>query len=136
MAIINVRILAKIFVSNDDGEILLLQRSVNDESRALSWDLPGGNVDYNENPNQTVLRELSEETGLVVNDSRIQSVGFETQPQYMIVLLFMGFTESTRVVLSTEHEKYKWVKPELVANTDILESIKKAALGLASQPEL
>ena len=46
-----------------DGRILLCRLSA-DEVEAGAWTLPGGGVEFGEHPDQTVLRELEEESGL------------------------------------------------------------------------
>jgi 8-oxo-dGTP diphosphatase len=133
MAIINVRLLAKIFVINDQGEILLLQRSATDDRRPLGWDLPGGNVEHNEDPNIAVLRELKEEAGLTASDSQVFYVGTETENHYIVTLLYKGTAESFDVILSFEHEQFKWIKPEDIVNFDMPEKYVKSALLLAAQ---
>ena len=47
-----------------DGRLLLLRRSI--EPYAGWWDLPGGFMEIDETPEETVLREVREETGLEV----------------------------------------------------------------------
>ena len=46
-----------------DGRILLCRLSA-DEVEAGAWTLPGGGVEFGEHPDDTVLRELEEESGL------------------------------------------------------------------------
>jgi 8-oxo-dGTP diphosphatase len=133
MAIISVRLLAKIFVVNDQGEILLLQRSATDDRRPLGWDLPGGNVEHNEDPNVAVLRELKEEAGLTVPDSQVFYVGTETEDHYIVTLLYKGIADSFDVTLSFEHEQFKWIKPEDIVNFDMPEKYVKSALLLAAR---
>jgi ADP-ribose pyrophosphatase YjhB (NUDIX family) len=48
-----------------DGERVLLVRLSADEAAAGCWTLPGGGLDFGERPDAAVLRELTEETGLV-----------------------------------------------------------------------
>lgn len=56
-------------VLNEDGEILLQRRSDNGE-----WALPAGAIDPGEEPAETVVREVYEETGLHVIPERIVGV--------------------------------------------------------------
>lgn len=48
----------------DDAERLLLARVAPGYAAAGQWTLPGGGLDFGEDPVDAVLRELSEETGL------------------------------------------------------------------------
>jgi ADP-ribose pyrophosphatase YjhB (NUDIX family) len=50
------------FLTNDAGELLLVQRSI--EPRKGLWTLPGGFVEMGETTDEAALRELEEETAL------------------------------------------------------------------------
>lgn len=133
MAIINVRLLAKVFVMNEKGEVLLLQRSRSDDRRPLGWDLPGGNVEYNEDPNEAVLRELQEEAGLTASNLQVFYVGTETDDHYIVTLLYKATAETTEVKLSFEHEQYKWVKPQEITDFEMQQKYVTSALMLAEK---
>jgi 8-oxo-dGTP diphosphatase len=49
-------------IFDDDGAVLLVKQTYG----RLNWELPGGAADAGESPDQTALREVREETGLVV----------------------------------------------------------------------
>ena len=51
-------------VCTDDAARILLCRLSPDEMEPGAWTLPGGGVDFGEDPADAVLRELTEETGL------------------------------------------------------------------------
>jgi mutator protein MutT len=55
---------ADTIVRNPSGEILLLQRSYNDDFMAGKWCLPGGKIEAGEEPLIAAKRELFEETGI------------------------------------------------------------------------
>lgn len=56
-------------VRNSEGQVLLQRRS--DDGR---WNLPGGAVDPGEEPARSVIREVREETGLLVRPERLAGV--------------------------------------------------------------
>ena len=126
LANMNVILLAKIFVLNDRGEILLMQRSRTDDIRPSEWDLPGGSVESGEDPNDTVLRELQEEAGLSVENARVLYVGHQTEPKYIVTLVYKGRATSLTVKLSHEHEQYQWIKPDGPQFPPILNQISPA----------
>lgn len=57
-----------------EGGRVLLVRSSNPRHDPPLWWLPGGGIDFAETPEETVVREFAEETGLVVTDPRLLSV--------------------------------------------------------------
>jgi len=40
-----------------------MRRTETAPSNPLKWDLPGGDVEYGEDPKKAILREIKEETG-------------------------------------------------------------------------
>lgn len=53
--------------TDERGRLLLARISTRDASSAGRWTLPGGGLDWGERPEDGVLRELQEETGLTAN---------------------------------------------------------------------
>lgn len=68
---------ASAIVVNDEGKILLHKRSDNH-----LWSLPGGAMDLGESIEETIIREVKEETGLDVEVLRC--IGLYTDPQHII----------------------------------------------------
>lgn len=72
-----------VVVANEEGEILLIRRSDND-----NWALPGGAIDIGESLAQAAVRETKEETGL---DCEITGlVGIYTDPGHIILYTSNG----------------------------------------------
>ncbi len=62
-----------VVVVNDDGDILLIRRTDND-----NWALPGGAIDLGESAAQAAVRETQEETGITREITGL--VGIYTDP--------------------------------------------------------
>lgn len=90
---------------------LFLQRGVG-ESEAGTWGVPGGGIEIGETPEEGVIREVFEETGIVIEKSSLQVVGkFYIQKPYIsyVYYLFRVHMETRpEVHLSDEHTDYQW----------------------------
>lgn len=98
-----------------DGAVLLLHRR---EGRYLGgqWDVPGGTVEADEAPADTVVREFAEETGLRVRVERQlmrqNNIDTEGRPIEFITVTFLvsPVGSADAVVLGDEHDEYQWVE--------------------------
>ena len=77
-----------IVVPNNKGNVLLVKRSV--EPKKGYWCLPGGFMELGENPDQSALRELEEETGLSGRIDMLLGITSNVSPVYFTVLM-MGY---------------------------------------------
>jgi len=98
----------------DGRKILLLKRSaksVSDQS-PCTWDLPGGHLDAGETFQQAAIREVFEETKLILTD--ISYVGRDKNNDKM-TYFYITDQWGGDINLSHEHQDHKWVS---VANMD------------------
>jgi 8-oxo-dGTP diphosphatase len=61
-----------------DGEVLLVRSSSPLITPPLWW-LPGGGIDFAESPEETLLREFREETGLAIKDPLLLDVASDVR---------------------------------------------------------
>ena len=99
-------------------KILLLHRAPSIDFASDQWDDVGGRMRHFETPEETLHREVKEETGL--SDLRILKPidvahcfrGEKIADNEMIVITYWCETTSDEIILSTEHDNYRWVSPE------------------------
>ncbi|HYK08151.1 MAG TPA: NUDIX hydrolase [Candidatus Eisenbacteria bacterium] len=123
------------FILNDKKEVLLVKRSETDDFLPRLWELPGGGLDFGENPTTGVQRELQEEVGLDIEVGRPLSVdnyfmekGEEKIHRVEISFLCTMTKPSQQVVLSHEHSEYTWLSKENLKEiemTDYMNGIVK-----------
>lgn len=97
-----------------NGKALLLKCT--DRTGRTYWDLPGGRIEHGEDIATTLTRELTEELP-VISDIEIGHLIAAHQlpfnlPDGQGLMLLMYTVQATLpddVLLSTEHEGYKWV---------------------------
>jgi len=102
----------KAIIINKEGEILTIFRTETAPTRPNTWDLPGGDLEFGENAQESMAREIFEETGLRVEGLRPYDIESKVNEQgdFWITIAYLAYTiESDSVVLSSEHNKYMWV---------------------------
>lgn len=110
MGMMTLNLVVKIFVTNNKNQVLLLQRSKNDDLYPLDWDFPGGSIEPKEDPNDAIKRELKEEADIEVSNFHILYVATEQEPKYTVTLIFKGSAIDDSVKLSHEHVSFRWVE--------------------------
>lgn len=73
---------------------VLLHKEFRYPIQSYSWEIQGGGIDQGETPKQAAVRELGEETGIVVDQSDLQRLGFyyplsslSTEKEYLFMVV-------------------------------------------------
>ena len=107
------KIVAKALVRNSKGLYLVLYRGNTHPLFPGHIDFPGGEVEPKETPEAAVMREIQEETGLLVDSKKLKKLFTKQYQQATHVLFEVKLTEpDAKVALSWEHKSYRWITPE------------------------
>jgi 8-oxo-dGTP diphosphatase len=98
----------------NEGKVLILKRSEEEEVGGGTWENVGGKIEFGEEIETALMREIREETGLDINVERIlYATTFKTSPTRQIVLLtYLCTTDGKEISISTEHMDYLWATEE------------------------
>jgi len=95
-----------------DGRVLLAERPAGKPMAGL-WEFPGGKVDVGERPEETLIRELKEELGIVVKEACLAPLTFASHG-YEDFHLLMPLYVCRRwegSVTPLEGQRLAWVRP-------------------------
>lgn len=96
-----------------DGRVLLTQRP---EGKSLAglWEFPGGKVDPGETPEESLIRELHEELGIIVKPACLAPLTFASHTYETFHLLMPLFIcrRYEGIPRGMEGQVLKWVRPK------------------------
>ncbi len=95
-----------------DGRVLVAERPAGKQLAGL-WEFPGGKVEPGERPEACLIRELSEELGIAVEEACLAPLTFASHPYeefHLLMPLYVcrrwsGFAEPL------EGQRLAWVRP-------------------------
>ncbi|MDU6924847.1 8-oxo-dGTP diphosphatase MutT [Franconibacter helveticus 513] len=76
-------------IRNRQGEIFITRRAA-DAHMANKWEFPGGKVEAGESPEQALVRELAEETGINVTSATLfESLEYQFPDRHITLWFFL-----------------------------------------------
>jgi 8-oxo-dGTP diphosphatase len=95
-----------------DGRVLIAQRPPGKPMAGL-WEFPGGKVEAGERPEATLIRELREELGIVVNEACLAPLTFASHayPDFHLLMPLFVCRRWEGTVTALEGQQLKWVRP-------------------------
>jgi 8-oxo-dGTP diphosphatase len=110
-----------------NNELLAIKRSDAEEVYTNLWDIPGGRMNFGEDPQYCLKREVKEETGIDIDIVRPYNVwSFKPDERSQVVgITFECIYRRGDVTLSHEHSEYKWIDPDEFQHLDADDNLKK-----------
>ncbi|MEJ2377375.1 MAG: 8-oxo-dGTP diphosphatase MutT [Pseudolabrys sp.] len=95
-----------------DGRVLIAQRPEGKPMAGL-WEFPGGKVEPGERPEETLIRELREELGIVVSEPCLAPLTFASHvyPDFHLLMPLYVCRRWKGMVQATEGQRLAWVRP-------------------------
>ena len=128
-------------VADEDGRLLCCRISPG-YPWAGTWSLPGGGVDWGEHPDDAVIRELGEETGLHGRIERIVGIDSHTierpasrsGPAHIVAILYrvVDTTGELQVEQGGSSDACAWLSAAEVAELPHVPLVERALADLAS----
>jgi len=116
-------------IKNQKGDrFLMLKRNKNEIAYPGKWALPGGKIEKGEKIIDVLKREVLEETGLEIEDSKkyLGDYTFVRPDGHNVVgLTFAVNAKSDEVVISSDFEDYKWLTPKELKKIDYIKGTEK-----------
>lgn len=95
-----------------DGRVLIAQRP---EGKPLAglWEFPGGKVEADETPEDSLIRELAEELGITVREACLAPLTFASHayPSFHLLMPLYVCRRWEGTVRACEGQQLKWVWP-------------------------
>jgi 8-oxo-dGTP pyrophosphatase MutT (NUDIX family) len=101
----------RLIVENEHGHILILCRANTDIAHG-AWTLPGGKIDYGETVEESALRELLEETGLICTRSEFlfyHEILPSTDGAMHCIDFYLKCTVDGQVCINDESSHFAWI---------------------------
>ena len=94
-----------------DGRVLLAQRPRGKPMAGL-WEFPGGKVEDGERPEQTLIRELKEELGILVNEACLAPLTFASHsyPDFHLLMPLFVCRRWEGTPMALEGQQLAWVR--------------------------
>jgi 8-oxo-dGTP diphosphatase len=100
-----------------DGRVLIAERPAG-KSMAGLWEFPGGKIETGERPEETLIRELKEELGIVVTEPCLAPLTFASHgyPDFHLLMPLYVCRRWQGMVTAREGQRIKWVRPNKLRN--------------------
>jgi 8-oxo-dGTP diphosphatase len=94
-------------IFNEENKLLLVRRADNDSWMPGKFALVGGGIEENEIPEESIVREVKEETNLTIKKPKLV---YSTIEENTFLYVFIAkISNSDKIKLNDEHTGYVWI---------------------------
>jgi 8-oxo-dGTP pyrophosphatase MutT (NUDIX family) len=140
----------KAFIVNK-GAVLLVRKSADDPNQAGKWEVPGGRMDFGEDVDPHLSREVREEVGLDVEPGppfylwqwQLSRQSKEGEPLEIQIVAVARVCRPKSTVISTENrveedylDEVEWVPFERILTYDLIENMYPVVDAFLQLPDI
>lgn len=124
-----------------DGKTLLLRRANGRPTILGKYELPGGKLEYGEQPEDTLRRYLNDDAGLHIQTAQLfDAVTYidhdDRDIQYGVIVYMVALIDAnSELQLSENYDKYRWQKLRDIQQ-DTMTDLSQLVLGIIEQEQL
>jgi len=113
-------------------KVLMLKRPITARSFPGRWSLVTGKLEKGEDPEQTAVREIMEETQITVGKpvAKLDPMFVREKDTIWKVNTFLFTLDSAKPVLNKENEEFRWVSPEDIHSPESVSQTREAVKRL------
>lgn len=121
-----------------EGKTLLLRRANGREAILSKYELPGGKIEYSEQPEDALKRWIKDSTGLSTQTMQLFDVltyidHDDSDTQYVFILYLVSLASSgSKLRLNQRYDRYVWEKMSELHHNELTESTM-LLLGISQQ---
>jgi mutator protein MutT len=128
-------------IINDSGKVLLLRRANGRQTILGKYELPGGKLAYNEQPEDALRRYLYDDAGIHITSAQLfDAVTYidhdDRGIQYVVIVYIVTQAPENRpIALSGNYNKYKWHAMSHIQQEELTD-LTQLVLGIMLQEEI
>jgi len=109
---VNLVLVAACALVDPEARVLIAQRPIGKPMAGL-WEFPGGKIEPDERPEDTLIRELKEELGIVVNVACLAPLTFASHayPDFHLLMPLYVCRRWQGTATALEGQNIAWVRP-------------------------
>ncbi len=118
-----------------NGKTLLFRRSGKVGTYKGKWAAVSGYIERYEQPYETAIKEILQETGIMARDIKLMNQGEieVSDPELRIewkIHTFLFETKTDKIKPNWESAEFRWVEPKKIEKMDTVPQLKEALFGL------
>lgn len=117
-------------VVKHNGKVLILKRPEDEDVYPGIWELPSGKVEFGESLTDSIIREVKEETSLVISNPKLvgyfqYKINKPGLTKFSVQINFVSQINQVDSIRLTEHETFTWVNEEDLDHYKLTQDVKK-----------